>query len=398
MTRARRQITLSAPDIGPLERELVLEVLGSKRLALGPVAEEFEQLVARRTGRRHGIAVSSGTAGLHILVHAFGIGAGHEVVTTPFSFIASSNAILFENARPKFVDVEERTGNLDPAGIEAALTPRTRAILAVDVFGHPARLEEIAAIGREHQLTLIEDACEAIGAELNGVPVGNGRFADAAVFAFYPNKQVTTGEGGLIVTDDGDLADLCRSLRNQGRATTPSRGPQATPSDGGDAWLDHVRLGFNYRMDELSAALGVAQTRRLDELLERRAAVADGYRARLDGVEHVRLPTVDPAVSRMSWFVFVVQVGWNHPAGEQAGLRGRVMRRLEDAGVPCRPYFQPIHLQPFYRERFGFVGGEFPVAERLGRTSIALPFHGLLDGDDMDYVADALRRAVGREA
>lgn len=398
------RVFLSRPDIGEREIALVNEVLRTPHLALGPKMVEFEEAVARYVGRRFGVAVNSGTSGLHLLVRAYGLGEGDEVITTPFSFIASSNAILYERALPVFADVEEATGNIDPARIEAAVTPRTRAILSVDAFGQPARLGEIREIARRHGLTVIEDACEAIGAEWQGVKAGNGAWCDAAVFAFYPNKQMTTGEGGMIVTDDPEVVALCRSMRNQGRreavpgvsggsAAAPASGTDGAPPD--DLWLNHERLGYNYRLDELSAALGVAQMDRIEDLLAKRERVAALYRERLGGVEGVRLPWIAPGVTRMSWFVYVIQVGWHLREPErQSALRASVMRRLIDAGVQCRPYFTPIHLQPFYRERFGFRGGEFPVTEKLGRTSIAIPFHNHLTQGEVDYVGTVIEQAL----
>ncbi|MGE5551904.1 MAG: DegT/DnrJ/EryC1/StrS family aminotransferase, partial [Bacteroidota bacterium] len=307
---------------------------------------------------------------------------GDEVITTPFSFIASSNCLLYERARPVFVDIEPETGNIDPNLIERAITPRTKAILPVDAFGQPARLDEIRQIARRHGLIVIEDACESLGSEYKGIKTGNGAFADAAVFAFYPNKQITTGEGGMIVTDDAETAGLCRSLRNQGR-------------DESGPWLSHVRLGYNYRLDELSAALGLAQMRRLDEIVARRASVAELYQKRLARVPGVRLPYTAPAVTRMSWFVYVIRVGMDEPSAErQQAVRNRVMEELQYAGIECRPYFTPIHLQPFYRRFFGYREGDYPVTEAAGRTSIALPFHNRLSVEEIEYVAQVLEKCL----
>ncbi|MBE3575645.1 MAG: DegT/DnrJ/EryC1/StrS family aminotransferase [Firmicutes bacterium] len=389
------QVHLSRPDITDAEIALVNEVVHSPVLALGPKMAEFEQAVADYVGRRYAIAVNSGTSGLHLLVRAFGIGEGDEVITTPFSFIASSNCMLYERAKPVFVDIEPDTGNIDPSLIEAAITPRTKAILPVDAFGQPARLDAIREIARRHGLVVIEDACEAIGSEYKGKKAGSGAFSDGAVFAFYPNKQITTGEGGMIVTDDEEVAKLCRSMRNQGRGEA-------------GVWLSHERLGYNYRMDELSAALGVAQMGRIEELIAKRQRVAQMYARRLGGLARsagaagsaprhpgLRLPYVAPEVTRMSWFVYVIRVGVDEPTPErQEAVRDHVMQRFQEAGIGCRPYFTPIHLQPFYRRLFGYKEGDFPVTEAAGRTSIAIPFHNHLTEAEVDYVATVLEQAL----
>ncbi|WP_338834339.1 GDP-perosamine synthase [Moorella humiferrea] len=376
------QIPLSRPDITEKEIVLVNEVLRSTFLALGPKMVEFEEAVARYVGRKFAVAVNSGTSGLHLLIKAYGIGEGDEVITTPFSFIASSNCILYERARPVFVDIEPETGNIDPNLIEEAITPRTKAILPVDAFGQPARLDVIRDIARRHGLVVIEDACEALGSEYKGEKTGSGSFADAAVFAFYPNKQITTGEGGMIVTDDARVAGLCRSLRNQGRGE-------------GGLWLNHERLGYNYRLDELSAALGLAQMGRVEEIIAKRQQVAELYNQRLAQIPGIHLPYIAPEVTRMSWFVYVIRVGVDEPApAKQAAVRERVMQRLQAAGIGCRPYFTPIHLQPFYRSQFGYREGDFPVTEAFGRTSIAIPFHNNLTAAEVDYVASTLAEAL----
>lgn len=389
------RVFLARPDLDESDVEAVLGVLRSPSLALGPKMKDFEEACARYAGRRFGIAVNSGTSGLHLLVRAYGIGKGDEVITTPFSFIASSNAILYERARPVFVDVDERTGNIDPGLIETAITERTRAILPVDAFGQPAELDRVREIATRHGLKVIEDSCEAIGSSWKGVRAGNGKWSDGAVFAFYPNKQITTGEGGMIVTDDPQIAALCRSMRNQGRHEDVPGEETHEVDSFDDLWLNHERLGFNYRMDELSAALGLAQLSRIDELLAKRRRVADLYNQRLGSIDGVRLPWIHPDVTEMSWFVYVIQVGWEETtAEEQSRVRAHVMRALQEAGIQCRPYFTPIHLQPFYREAFGFKGGEFPVTERLGRTSIAIPFHTHLTEGEIDYVAATIEKAL----
>lgn len=376
------KVHLSRPDITEKEIALVNEVIHSPILALGPKIPEFEQAVAAYVGCRHGIAVNSGTSALHLLVRALGIREGDEVITSPFSFIASSNCILYERAKPVFVDIEPDTGNIDPNLVEQAITVRTKAILAVDAFGQPARLPELRMIADRHGLALIEDACEALGSEYEGVKAGSGSFARGAAFAFYPNKQITTGEGGMIVTDDDEVARLCRSMRNQGRGES-------------GVWLSHERLGYNYRLDELSAALGVAQMSRLEEIIQKRQRVASMYGERLSRVPGVRLPYVAPEVTRMSWFVYVIRVGVEEPTAErQAFVRNHVMQRLQEAQIGCRPYFTPIHLQPFYKREFGYREGDFTITELAGRTSIAIPFHNQLTEAEVDYVAEVLENAL----
>ncbi len=375
-------VPLSRPDITEKEIELVNRVLCSPYLAMGPYITEFERLIASYLGRKYAVACNSGTSGLHLVVRAYGIRAGDEVITTPFSFIASSNCILYERAKPVFVDVEEDTGNIDPDLIERAITPRTKAILPVDAFGHPARLDEIREIADRHGLVVIEDSCESLGSEYRGIKAGNGAFSHAAVYGFYPNKQITTGEGGMIVTDDPEIARLCRSMCNQGRGES-------------GLWLSHERLGYNYRMDELSAALGVAQMGRIDELVEKRSRVARMYHGRLSRIPGVRVPQVRPEVTRMSWFVYVIRVATDEKdPGKQSAIRDGLMRYLSENGVGCRPYFTPIHLRPFYREMFGYKEGDYPVTELLGRTSIAIPFHGNLTPQEVEYVAQVLEEGL----
>ncbi len=370
---AVRSIPLARPDVGDRELELVTEVLRSDVLALGPFAPRFEAAVAGIAGRREGIACSSGTAGLHMGVRALGIGEGDEVITTPFSFVASANCILYERAVPRFIDIEEDSLGLDPDLIEEASTDRTRAVLPVHVFGRPCRIEAIDAIVRRRGWAMIEDSCEGLGSSVNGRPLGS--FGDVAVFAFYPNKQITTGEGGLVVTDDPALADTMRSLRNQGRDT-----------DG--TWLRHVRLGYNYRMDELSAAVGVAQVERLAELQAGRARVVAAYEQALAGLDWLRLPRAG-AGEVVDWFVYVVRL-------DPAIDRDAVIGRLAERGVPARPYFTPLHLQPLYREQFGFRPGDFPVTERVAASTLALPFSSRLADEEVAYVAEALVREAGR--
>ena len=368
----REEIPLSAPWLGEREEELALEALRSGWLSLGPMLDRFERALAEQVGARYVAAVSSGTAGLHLAVRLAGVDSGDEVVTTPFSFVASANCVLYEGATPVFVDVDPRTLNLDPSAVEAAITEKTRAVLAVDIFGYPAELDALQGFADEHGLALIEDACEALGAEYRGRRVGS--FGHPAVFAFYPNKQMTTGEGGAVVVSGEEEWELLKSLSNQGRI------------DSGE-WLTHGHLGFNYRLDELSAAVGLAQLERLDEILERRSAVAARYAELLGELDGVELPAPDDDDHVRSWFVYVVLL-------DEAHDRDTVMARLAEDGVASKPYLPCIHLQPYWRERFGTSEGMFPVAESASRRSLALPFHTRLTGGDQERVAEAVARAL----
>jgi perosamine synthetase len=372
-----RQFPLSAPDISSEERRLVDEVLRSGQLSFGPVLEAFEREFAGRFGARHAIAMSSGTAALHVAMIAAGVKEGDAVITSPFSFIASANSILFERGLPHFVDIDPETLTMDPAATVHAietLAPRgrLRAVLPVHVFGRTVEMDAILDAARRHGVTVIEDACEAVGASADGVPAG--RWGDAAAFGFYPNKQMTTGEGGMLLTDRDDWARLAHSLRNQGHAASPG--------------LEYERLGFNYRMDTISAALGLAQLRRLDELLRKRETVAMRYNAAFAGVEGVT-PLAPPRPGmRLSWFVYVIRLA--------PGIdRERLMASLAARGIDSRPYFPPIHLQPFYRERFGFRPGMFPHTEAAGKSMLALPFHANLSAEDVDFVCEAVAEDVG---
>lgn len=368
-----QRVPLALPDLDESDVQAVVEVLRSGRLALGPRAEEFERLICEYVGVKHAVSVSSGTAALHLIVRALGIGPGDEVLVPSFTFAASVNVILYEGAAPVFVDVDPETYCIDPHDLERKITPRTKAVMAVDVFGHPADWDDVLKIAERHGLKVIDDSCEALGAEYKGKKVG--RFGDAAAFAFYPNKQITTGEGGIVVTSDEEIARLCRSMRNQGRGEM-------------GAWLEHERLGFNYRLDEMSAALGVSQFRRLESFLAKREQVAGWYTERLAGRDWVRPPVVKPYV-RMSWFVYVVTLA-------EGVDRDGVVRALEEKGIPCRGYFSPIHLQPYVRERCGTGEGELPITESVARRTIALPFHNNLRLDEVEFVVDALERAVAR--
>ncbi len=368
-------VPLSAPDITEKEIAAVTAVLKSRHLALGPQMEAFEGAMASLAERRFGIAVNSGTSGLHLLVRALGIGEGDEVITTPFSFVASANCVIFEGARPVFVDIDPDTLNMDPALIEKAVTPRTKAILPVHAFGQPAEMEPIMEIAQRRGLKVIEDSCEAIGASYRGRAAGS--FGDGSVFAFYPNKQITTGEGGVVLTDDEEVAFLCRSMRNQGRGE-------------GGGWLDHERLGFNYRLDELSCALGVVQLQRLPEILEKRAAAAALYSRLLEEIDGVTTPFVSPDVE-MSWFVYVIRL-------DKKFERNQVLTLLQQRGVQCRPYFNPIHLQPFYRRMYGHQKGDFPITEATGRAVLALPFFSNIRDEQIEFVVTRLREALEESA
>jgi perosamine synthetase len=393
-------ISMSSPDLTDAELKAVQQVVTTRYLSIGPQLEAFEQAVADYIGAAHGAGVNSGTSGLHLAIIAAGVGEGDLVITTPFSFVASANCILYERGIPVFVDIDPQTLNTDPALVAQAVQDldrgamaaqlwlprglqgdlptagRLKAILPVDVFGQPADYDPIQEIAKTHDLVIVEDACEAIGAEYKGRKAGT--LGDVAVFAFYPNKQMTTGEGGILVTDRDDWDVLFRSLRNQGR-------------DESGTWLNHVRLGYNYRLDEMSAALGLVQLGRIDELLAKREQVVQSYNERLREMDGVSIPYVAPTTTRMSWFVYVVRL-----AAEID--RDAVMEHLHERGIACRPYFTPIHLQPFYVERFGYRPGDFPVTEAVARSTLALPFHGNLQEHEIDLVCDTLRGAIAKVA
>jgi dTDP-4-amino-4,6-dideoxygalactose transaminase len=384
---------MSSPDLTDLEREAVARVMRTPSLSMGEEIQGFEAAFCQYTGWKHAIGVNSGTAGLHLCVQAAGIGEDDLVITSPFSFVASANVLLFERAVPVFVDVDPVTGNIDPHAVLEAVTeianegeagrawlPRKgyrgagklKAILPVDVFGQPADYDPIRKVAQSHGLKIIEDACEALGAEYKGRKAGT--LGDMSVYAFYPNKQITTGEGGLIVTEDDQAAALMRALRNQGRAP-------------GDTWLQHTHLGYNYRLDEMSAALGRAQMSRLEELVTKREQVADWYSQRIAEIPGVEPPGVAAQTTRASWFVYVVRFA--------PGIdRERVAERLGELGIPARPYFLPIHLQPYMVERFGYQEGDYPVTEDLGRRGLALPFSGVMSEDQVDQVCHALARVL----
>jgi perosamine synthetase len=365
-------IPLSRPFVGPREEELVLEVLRSGRLALGPMIDRFEQALAKRIGAPYVAAVSSGTAGLHLCVRLGGLGPGDEAITSPFSFVASANCVLFEGATPVFADIDPRTLNLNPDAVAAAITPRTKAIVAVDIFGYPCELDELRQLADEHGLAFIEDACEALGAEYHGRPLGS--YSHPAVFAFYPNKQVTTGEGGAVAVQTEDEWRLLKSLANQGRADS-----------GG--WLDHARFGYNYRLDDLSAAVGLAQVERLDEILALRSAAAARYAELLAGVAEAETLLADDADHRRSWFVYPVRLA--------AGIdRERIIARLAERGIATSRYLPSIHLQAYMRERFGYSEGMLPAAEEASRVLLSLPFFTDISPDQQERVVEELEAAL----
>jgi perosamine synthetase len=365
-------VPLSGPYLGEREEELVLGVLRSGRLSLGPSIDRFEELLAERVGAPYAAAVSSGTTGLHLLCISAGIEAGDEVITSPYSFAASANCFMYEGGIPVFADVDPRTLNLDPAAVEAAVTERTKAIVAVDIYGYPCELDELRAIADRHGLALIDDACEALGAEYRGAPLGSS--GTPAVFAFYPNKQITTGEGGMVVTHSEEEWHLVRSLRNQGR-----------PEPGG--WLEHVRLGFNYRLSDIAAALGIGQVERLDEILALRRQAANRYGELLGDIDGVELPVADDETHARSWFVYVVLL-------PDAAVRERVIAEFERERIGYNLYLPSIHLQPYMRERYGFTEGLCPVAEDVSSRSLALPFFTGIEAAAQGRVAEVLAAAL----
>ena len=384
---------MSSPDLTDAERQAVLEVVNTPNLAMGPKIDAFEAAFRAYAGSRCALSVNSGTSGLHLCVRAAGVQAGDIVLTTPFSFVASTNVILFERAIPVFVDVDPQTGNMDPilaaqavhdlmAGEAAArkwlprqgapADGRLKALLPVDVFGQPADFDALTPIAQEYRLKIIEDSCEALGAKYKGRTAG--MLGDFGVYAFYPNKQITTGEGGLIVTNDEKAGAYMMALRNQGR-------------DPGDTWLQHTHLGYNYRMDEMSAALGVVQMSRLEHLLTTRQRVADWYAKYLSGIEGVEPPYIHPNTTRVSWFVYVIRF--------TAGIdRDRMAKQLKERGIPVRPYFLPIHLQPYMVKQFGYREGDYPVTEDLGNRGLALPFSGKMTEEQVSFVCSTIRELI----
>jgi perosamine synthetase len=368
------QTPLSSPDITEEEIKAVVEVLRTRHLSLGPKIPEFECAFERYLGVDHAIAVSSGTAGLHCCLLAMGVGPGDEVITSPFSFIASANVILMVGATPVFVDINPQSLNIDAEAMEKAITPKTKAILPIEAFGNPAGFDRICAVAARHELPILEDSCEGLGSSYRKRKVGT--FGRAGVFGFYPNKQITTGEGGMIVTNNAPIAHLCRSLRNQGR-------------DPGGSWLSHERLGYNYRMSDINAAIGIVQMRRLEEIVAMRQRVAHIYISMLLDLPHIIVPTIEEETT-MSWFVFVVRLSDAFDRND----RDAILAYLKNHHIGCSNYFPPIHLQPFYVRQFGFKRGDFPITEYVSDRTIALPFHNNLTRTDIEAVVHHLQQAI----
>ncbi len=373
---ARFSIPLSRPDIAPEDIEEVVSVLRSPHLSLGPRLPAFEKDVAAFVGTKHAVAVSNGTCGLHLCIRALGIKDGDEVITTPFSFVASANCILYERAVPVFVDIVKDTYCIDPVAVERAITPKTKAIVAVDVFGYLCDWDALRAIAKKHNLALIEDSCEALGSTKDGKQAGT--FADCAVFAFYPNKQMTTGEGGVIVTDRDDIARSCTVMRNQGRS------PDA-------AWLEHEVLGFNYRISDINCALGQSQLRRLPSFIEKRRQVAAWYGEELQAFGGDIIAAGDQEGVSISWFVYVARLADRFAATD----RNALITFLRSQGIGCNTYFPAIHLQPFYRA-MGHKNGEFPLTEALSDRTLALPFHTNLSKEEVATVCRTLKDGLSR--
>jgi len=365
-------IPLSKPDITNKERKAVSEVLQTSCLSLGEKHIEFEKIMARFAGVKYAVAVNSGTSGLHLIIRALGIKDGDEVITSPFSFIASSNCILFERAKPVFVDIDEKTLNIDVKKIEEKITSKTKAILAVDVFSQSADWDELKRIAKKHGLYLIEDSAEALGSEYKGKKCGG--FGEAAIYAFYPNKQITTGEGGMVLTNNKKIYELCKSMANQGRRIENGK------------WLEHVMLGYNYRLDEMSCALGIEQMKRIKEILQKRAKVAELYNKKLNLVDGLEIPYIGPG-NKLSWFVYVVKL-----AEGFAGRRDAIIKKIAESGIQCSDYFHAIHLQPFYKNMFGYKKGDFPTAENVSSRTIALPFYSNLSEKEIDFVVSNLKK------
>ncbi len=370
------QIHLSRPDITEAEIQAVCDVLRSPNLSLGPKLNEFEDNFAKFIGKTRAVAVNSGTSGLFLCLRALGLEAGDEVITTPFTFIASTTSIMMTGAKPVFVDIDPNYLNMNPAGIESRITSRTKAILPVAVFGNLWGFDTIRHIAQAHGLKLIEDSCEALGSELAHENAGS--FGDMSVFAFYPNKQITTGEGGMILTNNREYADLCVSMRNQGR------GP-------GRDWLNHERLGYNFRLSDINCALGIVQLSRIEEIIQKRAQVAQWYQDRLTQDRRVIMQAV-PSTCKMSWFVYVVRLA---PCFAQE-QRDELLLELNRLGIQASNYFPPVHLQPFLMEQYGYTPGDFPITESVSQRTIALPFHNHLTEAEVDIVCNTLQKALSR--
>jgi perosamine synthetase len=388
------KIPLSSPDVSDEDCALVLETLRTPQLSLGPKLREFENNFASYLGVDHAVAVNSGTSALHLCVRALGIGEGDSVITTPFSFIASSNCLIYEQAKPVFIDIDPVTLNIDVTKVEETVNKvrinrgrkgSLKAMLPVHVFGRPCDMPAIMEIARRYHLEVIEDTCEALGSEIqiqtrSGADSRKwqkaGTFGRCAAFGFYPNKQMTTGEGGIVATSDSKIAALCRSMRNQGRSNSA-------------AWLQHELLGYNYRLSDINCALGIGQLSRLEDMIARRARVAGWYGERLRGTEGIIVPESEDG-ERISWFVYVIQLASRFSRAD----RDRVLGGLREKGIACGNYFTPIHLQPFYRKMFGFKEGDFPVTEGISERTVALPFFCGLSESQVDRVCEELKRLL----
>ncbi len=369
------RVPLSKPWITEDDMKAVEKVMRTSYLSLGPKLPEFEKKLANVADREYAVAVNSGTSALHLIIRSMGISEGDEVITTPFSFIASSNSILFEGAKPVFVDIRKDTYNINPDLIERAITERTKAILAVDVFGQPADWDEITRIAKKYNLYLIEDSAEAIGSSYKNKSAGS--FGDAAIFAFYPNKQITTGEGGAILTDNEKIAILSESMRNQGRGE-------------GDTWLEHTRLGYNYRISDINCALGISQLSRLDEIVSKRNEAARIYSDKLKGVGEIIVPYISENVTKMSWFVYVVRLSDRLTRSD----RNFIIDAMQGKGIQTRNYFSPIHLQPFYVNLFGYRSGDFPITEYVSDRTISLPFYTTISEEEINFVVRSLKEVL----
>jgi perosamine synthetase len=368
------QIYLSRPDITNKEIRAVCEVLRGPDLSLGPKLRKFEKAFTKYIGLKRAVAVNSGTSGLFLSMLALGIAPGDEVITTPFTFIASAASIMMVGAKPVFVDIDPQNLNINTDKIETRITDRTKAILPVEVFGNPAGLDRIAEIAQKHDLPIIEDSCEALGSELNGKKAGT--FGTMSVFGFYPNKQITTGEGGMILTNHDYLADMCVSLRNQGRRP-----------DG--AWLGHERMGYNFRLSDINCALGITQLSRIEQIKEKRLQVAKWYQQMLAEEPRLIVPA-EPDGCNMSWFVFVVRLA----DGFTLACRDRILRQMRNKNIQVGNYFPPVHLQPFMVEKFGYKQGDFPITEAVSKTTIALPFYSNLKKENVATVCKTLKEVL----
>lgn len=368
-----KKINLAKPFIDKNDKKTVIDVLNSNVLSLGRKNYEFEIKFAKYLGVRYACTVANGTCGLHLAVKSLNIGRGDEVITTPFSFVASVNCILYEKAKPVFVDIEEKTFNIDPQKIETAITRKTKALLVVHVFGQATDMQPVVRIARKYDLKIIEDSCESLGAKYYNKPAGT--FGNISVFAFYPNKQITTGEGGMIVTANKKLIDLCKSLRNQGR-------------DENDNWLRHKRMGYNYRLSDLHAALGISQLNKLEFFIKKRSQIASQYTKLLTDIPGIITPKTAENRSH-SWFVYVVRVLNNK--------RDYLMQKLAKSGIQTRSYFPVIHLQPYYKNMFQTKIGSFPIAEQISKETLALPFYVGLKLSDIKYIVSKIKNLLNEK-